>query len=712
MFTAQVSATVYCVRRHARSVKHHTRIFSCALATCAALTLWSANGHAQYHSETRAQTARENVHVEGRSHHRDLSQSFSQQQDVAEELSRMPELRVRRTGASNAPAYISIRGSENNAVGIHLEGIPLNGGHQSTVSLNMVLPELLQRAEVYRSNAPLTLNSDLPGGVINLRLIDTKEPELAASVGGGSFGSLKLGLMGTHRGETSRTLVALAYRRSTGNFPFYDTNGTDFNLNDDTPRQKRINNQNQEGSLLFHHAERVGNWNLTLLGLTDIRDEGVPGLDTMQARHAHRERYTQLLGFNARRNGLQDGILDLLLRSSIRVQRDVYNDKKGEIGLGRQDRSTGQLMWNLSSHLSWWLPNRHTLRLHLDLQGEGYRPRDHIGTLNLDRASRITPKIGLAWSWRTDNNLLALNASLRSVHWLESTYGRATDALTIGHRYDQQLYGQAGVVLTPIETKQHTLSAFAYASHKGRAPDFDERFGDNGTSTGNARLKAERQWQFEVGVSDSLTLERVRLSSQIAGYSQWRKDAIEYFSSPLGIRVPRNLDGARVSGIEASVHVENRYVGGNLSMTRMWTKNMEDSKLYHGNQLPWRSEWSIDGTLYAAFGGARLEWTSSWDSPFYADRRNQYVYPERWLHDLVVTYTPEFYPEITLSIEIRNITDERVSYTEIRNGGKYVRVPRAVSDYRGFPLPGRAVYATLTWRGAVGKQNASLEDPL
>lgn len=699
MSTAQVSVA-------ARGARHRARVRSCVLTTCAVLTLWTTSAYAQYYSETRTQTGREEVRAEGRSHHRDLSKSFGQQQDVAEELSRMPELRVRRTGASNAPAYISIRGSENNAVGIHLEGIPLNGGHQSTVSLNMVLPELLQSADVYRSNAPLTLNSDLPGGVINLRLVDTKEPEFAATIGGGSFGSLKLGVMGSHRGEQSRTLVALAYRRSAGNFHFYDTNGTDFNLNDDTPRQKRINNDNQEGSLLFHHAQRVGHWNLTLLGMTDIRDEGIPGLDTMQAKHTRGERYTQILGFNARRNGLQDGMLDLLLRSSIRVQRDNYNDEKGEVGLGRQDRSTGQFVWNLSSQLSWWLPNRHTLRLHLDLQGEGYRPRDHIGSLNLDRASRFMPKIGLSWSWRTDDNLLALNASLRSVHWLESTYGRATGALTIGNNYEQQLYGQAGVVLTPIETKRHTLTAFAYASHKGRAPDFDERFGNNGTSAGNSGLKAERQWQLELGVADSLTLERVQLHTQIAGYSQWRKNAIEYFSTPLGVRVPRNLEGARVSGIEASLHADSQYGGGNVSMTRMWTKNNEDSKLYHGNQLPWRSEWSVDGTLYAAFGGARLEWTSSWDSPFYADRRNQYVYPERWLHDLVVTYTPEFYSALTLSIELRNITNERVGYTEIRNGGKYQSVPRPVSDYRGFPLPGRTVYATLTWRGPVGKQDA------
>src|SRR5690625_449801 len=108
---------------------HHARLSAGCTCVIAALLscLVMRPAHAQYHSETRIQNSEERVTAEARSHHRDLRDGFGQQSDVAEELSRMPELRVRRTGASNAPAYISIRGSEQNAVAIHLEGIPLNG---------------------------------------------------------------------------------------------------------------------------------------------------------------------------------------------------------------------------------------------------------------------------------------------------------------------------------------------------------------------------------------------------------------------------------------------------------------------------------------------------------------------------------------------------------------------------------------------------------
>src|SRR5690625_615695 len=683
---------------------HHARLRAGCTCVIAALLscLVMRPAHAQYHSETRIQNSEERVTAEARSHHRDLRDGFGQQSDVAEELSRMPELRVRRTGASNAPAYISIRGSEQNAVAIHLEGIPLNGGHQSTVSLNMILPELLRGADVYRSNAPLRLQSDLPGGAIDLRLADAQTPEFAITGGGGSFGSGKLGLMGAHRGESSRTLIALAYRRSTGNFTFYDNNGTDFNRNDDTPRQERINNDNQEGSLLFHHTQRVGQWNLSLLGMTDLREEGVPGLATMQAAHARSERHTQILGFNAGRHGLQGGILDVRLRSSLRAQRDVYQDRRGEVGIGSQDRSTGQMVWTLAAHLSWWLPHQHRVEMQFDLQGESYQPRDHLSRIYLRRASRVSPKFGVGWSWNTEDDLLALNASLRTLHWFEATLGQSTAALQIGDHYEQQLFGQAGAVLTPWQTATETFQLFTYASHKGRVPDFSERFGDNGTSAGNVALKPERQWQYEAGIAHEHHDQTLRVHTQLTGYTQWRHNAIEYYSTPLGVRIPQNLDGARVSGLEAATSVDSTYVGGNIAMTRMWTKNNEKSAHYHGKQLPWRSNWSVDGTFYARYAGAKIEWTSSWDSSFFADKRNHAVYPDRWLHDLVLSYRPAPYPNIEFALELRNITNERVRYTEIRNGGKTERVPRAIADYRGFPLPGRAFYATVTWRGPVG----------
>ena len=686
-----------------RSVYRRVLLVSTALGLSTSL---HSQAEAQYYSETRAAQATDEAHADGQKHSRSLDTAFSNHRTVADELERMPEVRVRRSGSGSAPAYISIRASESNAVAIYLEGIPLNGGHQSSVSLNMVLPELLQSAEVYRSNAPLALGANLPGGAVNLRLRDAREPGVAASIGGGSFGSGKLGVMGTHRGEDSRTLVALAWRGSRGDFTFFNNNGTDFNLNDDNPRERRVNNHSHEGSLLFHHEQRMEKWRLTLFGLTDVQRFGVPGLDVMQSKTTNGQSYSQLLAFNADRRGLQNGALDLALQSSVKVQRDLYDDRKGEVGYGNQDRSTGQLIGQVAAQASWWLPRNHSLRLRFDLRGETYTPRDRITELALHSASRTSPQLSAGWAWHTDNRLLALDASVRSVHWVERSRGTSTPSLQLGRNQDHLVGAQFGAVLTPLDTHNQRLRIFTYASRTGRAPDFDERFGNNGSSTGNPALLPETQWQYELGVSDTLRLKNTEIHGQVTGYTQWRTDAIEYISNPIGIRTPLNMAGARVSGIEASLRIDARYAGGNLSLTRLWTKSEADNPSMRGKQLPWRSEWSADGTLYAAFRGARIEWTSAWDSPFFADARNRRVYPERWLHDLTVSYRPEAYARIEFSLELRNITNERVRSTEIRNGSNNIDVPRAIADYRGFPLPGRAIYATVTWRGPLANQEA------
>lgn len=684
---------------YGRTARLACRSLILCAATTAALAMSSTSAHAQYHSETRAETAREETHAEGRRHVRDLDSSFSGQADVADALERLPEVRIRRSGSLNGPAYLSIRAAEPQSVAVFLEGIPLNGGNQSSVSLNMVLPELLQSVEVYRSNAPLALGSYLPGGAVNLRLRDSRAPGVSASIGGGSFGSGKLGVMGTHRGETSRTLIALAWRGSRGDFTFFNNNGTDFNTGDDNPRERRINNKSHEASLLFHHEERVGPWRLSVLSLTDVLDYGIPGLESAQASHAHGTRYTQIIGVNAERRGLQQGRLDLLLQSSMMARQRRYDDRAGEVGLGSQDRMVGEMQGTAALLASWWLPKNNVIRLRGHIVAEHYGPRDRIGRLNLEAARRVTPQLSIGWGWRTDNDLLALNADVRALGWFERTAGRATPALQLGASTEHLIAGQVGAVLQPIRGDVHGLTLFAYASRTGRAPDFDERFGDNGSSTGNPDLTPESQWQIEAGFAHEAEWDDVTVRYQAAGFRQWRENAIEYFSTPLGVAIPNNVLGARITGIEAMVSVDSPHVGGNLSLTHLRTKNLSTNAQIDGNALPWRSPWSVDGTLYVAFHGVRMAWQSGWDDRYYADARNRRSYPSRWLNDLSLRVRARAYDALEFTVEMRNVGNLRTAETTIRNGGRDVRVDRPIADYRGYPLPGRAVYGTVTWRG-------------
>jgi outer membrane receptor protein involved in Fe transport len=88
------------------------------------------------------------------------------------------------------------------------------------------------------------------------------------------------------------------------------------------------------------------------------------------------------------------------------------------------------------------------------------------------------------------------------------------------------------------------------------------------------------------------------------------------------------------------------------------------------------------------------------DSGNVLDRAGYRQSPDRHLHSASLSYRPSWLPDWRLTLEGRNLADERVALVPIlpRPPGSTASAPQAVSDYMGFPLPGRAFYATLQWR--------------
>lgn len=661
-------------------------------------------GHAQYHSETRTHQA-ERQNAESRASVRSLDRALSGADDVADVLDRIPEVRVRRSGGSGNHAYVSIRGSESTSVGVFLDGMPLNSGHQSSVSLNLVLPELLRSVEVYRSNTPIGLAGSFPGGAVHLRLRRPESSGLTASVGYGSFGTGKATLLSSIRREHSQTLVALAWRGTRGDFRYFNNNGTDFNTSDDNPRQRRINNEANEGSLFVRHELFLEQWNLTFMSLTDARLNGVPGLDTRQAEHTSHRRFTQGLSFSGEGRGYADDRLTLRTSATMFARFDEHDDRRGEIGLGTQHRKDRHFLTDLGVLSAFQANERHRVSLNIASSLENYRPNDLVMPISLERAFRATPSIALAWDWSSENSVFSSHARVQALGWFENTVGEPSLALPFADSKHGFVGGQAGFFVQPDLGFNHGIRWATYGSRTGRAPDFAERFGDEGSVVGNPDLTMETQWQLESSVLWKWDEEKFSFSTQVAGFYQWRNDAIEFNESPIGVHKPFNVDGSRIGGLESALAFDARFVGAEITVAQLWTENLSEDATVRGNELPWRSPISADGVLWGSWRGARLEWSTSFDSSFYADSRNRRVYPSRWMHDARLSWRPEKYSALELSLDIHNITNERHRQVSIRDGGRDVLVRRAIADYTGYPLPGRAVYGTLTWRGQVRKSS-------
>ncbi|MBZ0233036.1 MAG: hypothetical protein K8M05_11960, partial [Deltaproteobacteria bacterium] len=99
----------------------------------------------------------------------------------------------------------------------------------------------------------------------------------------------------------------------------------------------------------------------------------------------------------------------------------------------------------------------------------------------------------------------------------------------------------------------------------------------------------------------------------------------------------------------------------------------------------------VRGRVAAVFADA------SFTSGSYLDDANLALVPARWLYGAGAKL--ELGGGFTIAVEVKNLRDNRIELVPLDPPPRpdLARVPRAVSDVAGFPLPGRAAYLRLDW---------------
>lgn len=623
--------------------------------------------------------------------------------DTAQLIQREPDVRVRRSGGMNGPSYIAIRGSEPESVRYTLEGVPLHGAGVTIFDINTILPELLGRIDIYRTTVPVQFGNVSSGGVVDFQLRDSRRREVFATAGFGSFGSWKASAAGSVPLDDGHFRIAASVRGTQGNFRFYNTNGTDFNTNDDRPNELRVNNDALHGGLMLIRDHRIDQWRFRLLSITDVWEGGVSGIDVAQSQHARQRRLHQNLTFSATGNLGERRPTELKLVSSLQVRRLDFTDRHGEIGLGSQDRTDHQTLGIISVITQTRLKETLTLRTLVDLQVEHDRPSDKIYPLYVYSSRRTYPALGVELMWKHPKEWVSLSVGGRA-----SVYHQATDAADVPaapeyKRTDTAVSPQLGLVFQPVDDELHRLQFALYGSRSHRQPGFDELFGDSGGVVGNSELTAERQYALELVGNWQFRPGAWHLDLRFQSWFHWRENAIEYFALPAGVRKPVNIKGARVRGQELSFVAHHDVMTLSAQFGHLFSENLSDDTSAYGKLLPWRSPWTA--TVGARIRplpqhlGHRLELIGNfrYDAEFYADARNRRRYPSRAETDLGVEFDPRWRNVPSLRIEAFNVFNRRVTTVPGRNGGRDVELIRPVSDFNGYPRPGRSVYATLTW---------------
>ncbi|MBD3348498.1 MAG: TonB-dependent receptor, partial [Candidatus Eisenbacteria bacterium] len=363
-------------------------------------------------------------------------------------------------------------------------------------------------------------------------------------------------------------------------------------------------------------------------------------------------------------------------------RRDRFYNPEDEVGFDRWDSDDRTWTYgaNLLARYDW-----HAARQSLSLMAESRRDR-HI-------PESESPSIGVGFTRKRSETSLAIedraylfggDVELLGVYrWRESLdnytgsppFGAPPEPLDERHRTSF-----SGPSLGARWRLHPAASLRANWGRYARFPSMVELFGSSGYVEGNAELGPEEGTTTDVGLTVGFG-DRAGGETflQAVVFRAEREDLILFLQNSQRTVKAFNLEAARVEGFELSAR---RFWASGLGLSATYTyqdaRNDGPSPIYNGNRLPYepahalflRTEWERDR--------AALWHEYHYQGETYRDRANleENERPASGIHN--VGGGLELVPDaLSVSLEVRNVTDERVT------------------DVEGYPLPGRVFYVTL-----------------
>jgi iron complex outermembrane receptor protein len=613
---------------------------------------------------------------------------------VAELLERQAGVQVRSRGGLGSFTSVSLRGSDASEVAVFLDGVPLSREASGIIDLSLVPVDGLDHVEIYRGVPPIELGAEAIGGAINLvTRKGTRRPTVRASAGAGSFGarSATAGYSATQGGL--HVDASAAYHGANGDFQYYDNGGTLIDRSDDHVSVRRNNGFDQVGLDVTVGGGRRLRWDLGAHGFW--KHQGVPGLGSSGAETVN-ARFTSahvLLDGGVARTGRW---ADLRVQTSLQYDRASFSNPTGEqvgtFGANVSDSESIAAGVSARADVPW---GTHQLVTALsEVRAEYRRPYD---LLRPDRsgssASRGIGAVALSDEVRLWRDRLALTPAVR-------LDGHAASTITDGSGAPIPQQETSSVFVSPrLSVRLQVCSWLTLRGSAGRFvrfPTLLEQFGDGAFLLAQPSLRPETSWGGDVGASvavrrpaGSLTLELVLFGRQVSDYIAFLPTA--YAVSAF------NIGDTRVLGAELRAAAQvGRWLTLSADYTLLDAVNFTDEPGVRGKQLPGRPAHQVGGRVELTGGPFRAFYDVQFVDDVYRDAQNYNRIPGRTLH--AIGASVEHRP-FTFSVEVRNLADLRV--LDLPLGGSANRgltTPYPLVDFFDYPLPGRAIYATLALR--------------
>jgi iron complex outermembrane receptor protein len=590
--------------------------------------------------------------------------------DLADLLREAVGVDVRGFGGLGGFATLSIRGSTSDQVPIFLDGVLLSRAMGGGFNLGDVPLAHLERIEVYRGLTPTRFGAAAPGGVVNLVTREgARSQRTMFSATYGSFGTFEVAA--SHAGPHDRGdyLASIFAQRTDGNFAFLDNNGTPLNAIDDELVRRRNNHATTAGGLVktrvrVGERDRIGT---TFEGM--LRMQGVAGIDAIQSERARFDTHRVFVKLDWERTLVAPFPARIEVRGFATHTRDAFRDDSGELGLAPRSVTTSAFTPGLTALLRLFPDPHHALTAMLEYRHDAAASDTRVfGRAALTDLGRHALALSLEDELSFLSGRVTFNPSFRFDALRSDARGAAVVASTHAEV-------SAKVGLRVALTKE--LSLRGNVGRFFRPPSLVELFGDSGVVRGNPALRPELGYTMDTG----LTFERRgtgflrRVFGEVAYFQSHYSELILFVLNGQGVAVADNLSAALIRGVE--LHAAADLALGASIRAAYTFQRAEDRSAARtaGNLLPGRPQHKLAVRAGLRRGPLRLFYDLTVIDGNFVDRLNRVLLDARILHAAGVAV--RVLPEIVLSLEVSNFTDNRV-----------------VDVYR-FPLPGRSVFGKL-----------------
>lgn len=617
-------------------------------------------------------------------------------------LEREAGIRIRQYGGLGSYSTLSIRGTNPNQTKVYWNGIPLNNSQGGEINLADLPFDNLEKIEIYKSSTPAGFSGSNIGGSINLvSKSGSIKPSTRITTQGGSFNTVKSTVSHSNSFKDGSFYIQALGEKSDQNFSYFNNKGTLlFNTYDDTI-DRRKNAQYEKSGFTGNLNYHIGKTTISLLNDYLYRKQGLPGPGNRQTESVERKfsKLSSAISTNTKEFLFDQMSLETKLFHN-RSRDDLY-DPKSEFTSGIPDSRTDISQYGLQiTPVLYLLKYNQVLRLSLNAEQEFFnrlRKRSDHETESKDPSKRRDyQSIQIQDEFRFFQNRFFIVPQIRFDRYkdrfgkdLTSVRNQFNDPLTdqfvVNRNFTNPSLGLKWIIL---QEPNFDFGMMGNVSKEFRIPTFIELFGERGSIVGNTLLKPEMSRNSDLGFfAKSKVLKNWKWDFEIAHFQKKIYDMILFLPNSQFTLRPENVDSAIINGIETSTSItSNQGWKFNLQYTYQNAKNTSEAPALNGKYLPLRPKNQISSqiTYFKDWGEIGFEYL--FIGANYRDRSNEYFgyLPARQIYNCFFTYIPyrdlELEREFLLTFEIRNLTNKQVE------------------DLVGYPLPGRSVYLSGSYR--------------